>query len=191
MAKPKVKFGLKNVYYAMLTTGDDGALSFGTPKPLPGGVNMALAPQGDTEPFYADDVAYYVTVANNGYQGDLEIALIPDEFRQDVLGDKLDPTDKVLVEDATAESKPFALLYQVANDQKPTRRVFFNCTAARPAENNATISNTKTPQTETLTLTVAPLASGIIRAKTTEETPQSVYDGWFSQVWQPTTPQEV
>ena len=191
MAKPKVKFGLKNVHYALLTTGDDGVLSFATPKPLPGGVNMSFAPQGDTEPFYADDVAYYVTVANNGYQGDLEIALIPDEFRQDVLGDKLDPTDKVLVEDATAESKPFALLYQVANDQKPTRRVFFNCTAARPAENNSTISKTKTPQTETLTLTVAPLASGIIRAKTTEETPQSVYDGWFNQVWQPTAPQEV
>lgn len=185
MPRPKVKFGLKNVHYAMLIEEENGDISFGPPKALPGGVSMSLSPQGDTETFYADDVAYYVTVANNGYQGDLEIALIPDEFRQDVLGDKLDEKDKVLVENATAESRPFALLYQVANDQKPTRRVFFSCTAARPAENNSTISSTKTPNTETLTLTVAPLADGTIRAKTTDDTPEAVYNNWFTEVWRP------
>lgn len=185
--KPKVKFGLKNVYYAMLDTDESGNVTFGTPKALPGAVNMNLTAQGETETFYADDVAFYVAVANNGYQGDLELALISDEFRQDVLGDKLDATDKVLVEDANAESRPFALLYQVANDQKPTRRVFFNCTAARPAESNGTISNSKTPSTESLTLTVAPMADGTIKAKTTEETPDAVYDGWFNKVWRPST----
>lgn len=191
MDKHKVKFGLKNCHYAMLNFDEQNAVSFGKPKPIPGAVSMSFAPQGDTDTFYADDVAYYVTVANNGYQGDLEFAVIPDEFRQDALGDKLHPTDKVLVEDANAESRPFALLYQVANDQKPTRRVFFYCTAARPAENNSTISNTKTPQTETLSLTVAPMADGTIRARTTEETPAAVYDSWFDQVWQPTPSAEV
>lgn len=185
MAKPKVKFGLKDVHYAMLRTDEDGNVTFDTPKRIPGAVNMSLSPQGDTETFYADDVAYYVTVANNGYQGDLEIALIPDSFRQDVLGVRLDEKDQVMVEDAAAESKPFALLYQVANDQKPTRRVFFNCTAARPAENNSTVSNTKTPNTETLTLTVAPMADGTIGGRTTDETPDAVYKAWFDAVWRP------
>lgn len=185
--KPKVKFGLKNVYYAMLETDEEGNVSFGRPKHIPGAVNMALSAQGDTNTFYADDVAYYVTVANNGYQGDLEMALIPDEFRRDVLGEKLHPIDMVLVEYSDAESKPFALLYQVANDQQPTRRVFYYCTAARPAENNGTVNNSKTPSTETLTLTAAPLADGTIKARTTEDTPDQVYNNWFNAVWRPNT----
>lgn len=181
--KPKVKFGLKNVYYAMLETDEDGNVTFGTPKRIPGAVNMTLSAQGETNKFYADNVAYYVAVANDGYQGDLEMALIPDDFRQDALGEKLDPTDKVLVENSNAESKPFALLYQVDNDQFPTRRLFFNCTAARPAENNGTTNNSKTPSTETLTLTAAPLADGSVKAKTTPDTPDAVYNGWFDSVW--------
>ena len=30
-------------------------------------MNLSLDPEGDTEPFYADDMVYYTTVANNGY----------------------------------------------------------------------------------------------------------------------------
>ena len=36
-------------------------------------MNLSLDPEGDTEPFYADDMVYYTTVANNGYSGDPEI----------------------------------------------------------------------------------------------------------------------
>ena len=31
-------------------------------------------PQGESEPFYADNIVYYTSVANNGYEGDLELA---------------------------------------------------------------------------------------------------------------------
>lgn len=182
---PKVKFGLKNVYYALLTINDDGSVSFGVPVHIPGAVSMSLSPRGDTETFYADDIAYYIATANNGYQGNLEIAVIPDSFRKDVMGDVEDATDSVLVENSMSEPKPFALLYEVGNDVKPTRGLFYNCSAARPSENNTTVSNTKTPNTETLTLTVAPLADGRVKAKTTEATPDAVYNGWFEQVWQP------
>lgn len=181
----KVKFGLENVHYALLTTAEDGAVTFGTPKPIKGAVNMSLSPQGDTETFYADNIAYYVSTANNGYQGDLEMALVPDDFRVDVLGDELDETDQVLVEKADAEPKPFALLYQVRGDKFHTRRAFYNCAAARPTENNQTVSNTKTPNTESLTLTCSPLENGMVKAKTTANTPAATYEGWFEKVWMP------
>ena len=35
---------------------------------------------GEIEPFYADNIAYYVVNNNSGYEGDLEIALIPESF---------------------------------------------------------------------------------------------------------------
>lgn len=185
MTKNKVKFGLKNVHYALLTVSEEGAVSFGAPVPILGAVSMSLSPQGETETFYADDIAYYVSTANNGYQGDLEIALLPDSFRTDVLREVEDETDHVLIEKSTAEPQPFALLYQFTGDQQASLRVLYNCAAARPSEASSTIKNTKTPTTDTLSLTASPLANGNIKAKTTANTPDEIKKNWFKSVWQP------
>ena len=181
----KVKFGLKNVHYALLTTGEAGEITYATPVPIPGAVNLNLPPQGDTTTFYADNTAYYVAVANNGYQGDLEIALIPDSFSKDVLKETLDETDKVMVENANVETAPFALLFEFAGDQHAVRHVLYNCTAARPNVSGATTTNTKEPTTASLTVTTAPLSDGKVKAKTTAETPEAIYNGWYKSVWQP------
>ena len=82
----KIKYGIKNVYYAVATIAADGSATYATPKPLKGAVSLSMDPQGDSTPFYADNIVYYTSVANNGYEGDLELALIPDEFLVDILG---------------------------------------------------------------------------------------------------------
>lgn len=181
----KVKFGLSHVHYALLNTDESGAITFGTPKPIPGAVNLSLTPQGDTNTFYADNVAYYVSVGNSGYQGDLEIALLPDSFAQDVLKEQLDSTDKVMVESSAVEAAPFALLFEFSGDQHAVRHVLYNCTAARPNITGATTTNTKEPQTASLSITAAPLADGRVKAKTTADTPEAVYAGWYQSVWKP------
>lgn len=187
----KVKFGLSNVYYALMSTDESGAVTFGTPKPIPGAVNLSLTPQGDTNTFYADDVAYYVSVANGGYQGDLEIALIPESFSQDVLKEQLDPTDKVLVERSDVETAVFALLFQIKGNEHGVRNVLYGCTTARPNVSGATTTNTKEPQTSTLSLTAAPMSNGVVKAYTTKDTPETVYSSWFKSVWVPTLPEAV
>lgn len=181
----KVKFGLKNVHYALITTDEDGNISFGTPKAIPGAVSLSLDAKGDTNTFYADDVAYYVTTGNDGYSGTLEIAVIPDHFRKDVLGETEDETSHVLVENAFAEPKPFALLYEVSGDQKASRRVMYNCAVGRPGENAKTNEASKTPQTDTMNLTASALADGKVRARTTENTSDTVFNAWYQSVWMP------
>lgn len=184
----KVKFGLKNVHYALLTAGEAGEVTFATPVPIPGAVNLSMEAQGETSTFYADDMAYYVTAANDGYSGDLEIAVLPDSYRKDVLGEKEDETDNILVENVTAEPKPHALLFEFAGDQKAVRHVLYNCAATRPGITGSTTNKSKDPTTEKITLTASPLANGNIRAKTTPDTPDEKYSNWYKAVWQPMTP---
>ena len=81
----KVKYNLKNVHAAKLTeTDSDGTttFSYAEPKAIPGAVSISLDAEGETSPFYADGIVYFRSVTNNGYSGDLEIALIPEWFRR-------------------------------------------------------------------------------------------------------------
>ena len=183
MPTNKVKYGLKKAYYSVLTDDGLGNITFATPVAIPGAVNLSLSQQGEQNKFYADDIAYFVSSSNDGYQGDVEFALIPESFRKDVLGETLDPTDKILIEKNNVEPKAFALLFEFDGDAKATRHVLYNCTCTRPNVASSTKNNTITPATETLTITAAALPDGTVKASTTENTPDATYNAWFTSVW--------
>ena len=100
MAENKVRFNLKNVHYAVLTetvsTAGVVSYSWATPVHVPGAVSLDLSPEGDTSPFYADGIVFYQSIANQGYSGSLEMARIPDKMYQDVWGDTVGSTSKVI-----------------------------------------------------------------------------------------------
>ena len=144
----KVKFGIKNCHYAVGTVADNGSITYETPVALPGTVSLSLEPQGENTPFYADNIVYYMGSANSGYQGDLELALVPDAFKKDVLG-----CNGILYEDAGAEVVHFALTFEFSGDKHARRHVMYNCTATRPTVGSTTNTDTKEPQTESITIT--------------------------------------
>lgn len=185
----KIKFGLKNVYYAVATIAADGSATYDTPVKWPGAVSLSLDPQGESEPFYADNVVYWMGAVNNGYQGDLEMAKVIDSFKTDVLG-MIDDTKHVLIEDANAQAVHFALLFQFEGDVKATKHVLYNCTATRPTTGSQTKNDTVEPQTETVTITAASiydatLQKDIVKAETKEDTDATTYSGWESTVYLP------
>ncbi len=180
----KVKFGLKNCHYAKATLDPDtNTVTFGTPVAIPGAVNLSLDPEGDTEPFYADDMVYYTTTANNGYSGDLELALLPDHFRKEILKETED-ANGVMVEDSTVETEHFALLFEFSGDKKKIRHCLYYCSAARPKIEGKTNEDSKEVQTETLELTATPLPNGLVKVKTGVNTSEAVYNAWYSGVYQ-------
>ena len=131
-----------------------GEVTFGTPVAMPGAVSLSLEPNGEPSNFYADGYAYYTISNNMGYEGDLELAMVPESFRTDVLKESLDD-NSVLVESANVETANFALLFEFDGDVKKIRHVLYNCSAARPNIESATNEEEIEVQTETLAITAA------------------------------------
>lgn len=186
----KIKYGIKNVHYAVATIAANGSATYSTPVALPGAVSISLDAQGDTTPFHADNIVYWTGVANNGYEGDLELAKIPDAFFKDVLGYGEDKND-VLYEDAGATPVHFALIFQFEGDAHAKRHVLYNCVASRPAISGQTKEDSVEPQTESISITAtsiynAALDKDVVKASCTP-TESTQYNGWLTSVYQLTT----
>lgn len=185
----KIKFGLKNCKYAVATIATDGSATYGAVKDLPGAVSLSLTAQGDTTPFYADNIVYYTAVANNGYDGSLELARIPEDFLKDVLGYSVAGNDLVY-EDVAAPVVHFALLFQFEGDSKSRRHVVYNCVATRPELASQTKGENVEPQTETINITAtsvynAALQKDIVKAYLNED--DDGYTTFLGTVMQATT----
>lgn len=181
MAK-KVKFGFKNCYYATVTE-NGGSYTYGTPVKLAGAVALNLSPSGDKTEFYADDSLYWSDENNNGYEGTLELALIPDDFAIACLGATKD-TNNVLTENSSNATSPFALLCEFTNDDGNTKFAFYNCHATRTDVNGTTKGENKEVQTETLNITIRPRGDGLVKVKTTDTTTSTVLTNWYSTVYE-------
>ncbi len=184
----KVKYNLKNVHAAKMTetvVGGVTTFTYGTPKAIPGAVSIGLDAEGDSSPFYADGIVYFRSVSNNGYSGDLEIALIPEWFRTEILQEELD-NNGVLVEKSNhTESVKFALLFEFDGDINAIRHVMYNCTASRPSIESETKEDKIEPGTEKLELTADPREDGLVKSRTGDTTSTETYSNWYKSVYIP------
>lgn len=179
----KIKFGISNCYFAKATDNGAGVLTYGTPKALIGARSLSLEQSGDTNIFYADNIAFFTSSANNGYQGDLEVAMLSDDFRKDILGETED-TNGLLVELADAPTVEFALLFQFETDENAIRHCMYRCTASRPAVASNTKEESIEPQTETITITAMPrINDHVVKAKCLSTSAK--YATWFTEVAEP------
>lgn len=179
MAKDKVKFGIKNVHiFPQLTD----APTFGPVIDVPGAVSLSLDAQGDISKFYADNIVYYQTSANNGYEGDLEVALIPDEVFEKIFNYVKDEKN-VYTENASKNVVPFAMTFEEEGDQAGTKFVLYNCTATRPSRSLATVEDSKEPTTQTLSVSAAPLKDGNVMAMTSADITVEVLKDWHTDVY--------
>ena len=185
----KVKYGLSNVYYSVVTetiTGGVYSYTYATPVAIPGAVSLSLEAQSEQTTFRADNVDYFVTYSNNGYEGDIEFALLPDGFKQACLGESVD-TNNVVYETTNDKPVAFALLFQFEGDANARRHVLYNCVASRPAVSSETTDTTIEPVTDTLSISAKGRANdGLVKASTApDDTTSTQYTDWFTTVYVP------
>lgn len=201
MAESKVMYGLSNVHYALLTETTDpetGAIvsTYGDVKAWPGAVNITLDPQGNPVTFSADNTAYYTLINNQGYQGDFECALIPDDVRLDTLGNTKDENGFIVESDHDQVSY-FALMFEINTDQNPNRYVFYKVALAqRPSVASETVDVTSdlSVKTEKVTFKAMPQSSEtvingvrchIVKAFTGKDVDASAYENFYTAVYVP------
>lgn len=165
-----------------------GTTSWGTPQAIQGAVNLTVSPEGEESDFYADNTKYFTHTSNNGYTGELEVANIPDSILAEMLGMEID-SNGMLVESADDEPKEFALMGQVQGDAKNRRFVYYRCKASRPSQESSTTTESVTPSTDTVSITVLPfeyngkkLIKGVMELS---DTNAAAYNAFFDAVTLP------
>lgn len=179
----KVHYDLVDVHVAPLTIAA-GVATYGSPMAMSGSISLDVAAQGNTTKLRADGMIYYQSHSNQGYDGSLNMAMVPDWFRKEYLGEILDETAKVQTENAEVEHKPFALLFGFKGDKAKRVHVLYNCMAGRPGIKGENKENEKDPDTESLPISAVPLPNGDVKTSSTNDTPANVIDVWYKSVWQ-------
>lgn len=152
-------------------------------------MSMEMQPEGEVNKIRADGIDYIIYMSNNGYTGTLNFVQISDEFKVDNLAERKDVMTGIQYEDADSTPTPFALMGEFKGDSEGIRWIYYNCTAARPNMAGDNKENQKEPDTESLSITVAPLPVtidgkdvNIVKGGITKSINAETYNKWFTKV---------
>ena len=182
----KVEYGFRKVHYAVITESG-GTITYGDPVDMSadgsGAISISLAPAGEQNDVYADDVIWFSETTNQGYEGELVLTKVSDNFKKDVMG-MVQDTKGSLVESADAVFKNFAMCFEVQGNEKPTRTWYYYCSVARPTENANTKEAQTTPAQKTLTIKAMPRPTDhkVKISHTKSGTTDTTFDDFFDEV---------
>lgn len=151
----KVKYGLKNVHYAVATIGEEGDVTYDTPKALLGAQDMTASLLGGKTDVYADDIVFYTANGVSGQELTLTLTNLPESFLTDVLGYKKS-SEGSLMEVVGAPVVSFALMFEISGDVSNRRVVYPLCVATPVVDSATTKGETVEINTVSLTVTARP-----------------------------------
>lgn len=146
----KVTFGLSNVHVGTWTESN-GAVTLGAPLHIPGAVSWTPSQDSDQYTFYADNSAYWSSYSDGPIEGDLEMALFPDEFKTQFLG-YATLTDGGLAQVKNATKPNIFLCGEIEGDTEKRRFIFFNGTCGAINREYNTTEENKEVQTESVSM---------------------------------------
>lgn len=182
----RIKYGIKNLHYAVATDDGAGNLTFATPVALPGAKSLSMDAQTESLDEYADDSTWFHADSNNGYSGTLEVedTKEAEEFLAEVLGKTVDNVTGVITEKSTDVAKQFALMFEfklAGATENGKRGKIYRCQAGRPSISSSTKESGITVQTLSIPITAMPrIDTDEVQASCIST--DSAYATWFSAV---------
>ncbi len=161
-----VKYGICKVKCHPITAIDtaktDGTgYTYGTPFAIPGAIAVNLPNDFASQIVWADNKKYKVIKANHGYNGSVNVVLLPAEFEEQILGDVNG------VENADAKMADFGLAFEFNGDVNAGRVFLYHCALTqRPGIIHNTETDSLNVDSDTLNIEVSPrLDTGDIKIK--------------------------
>lgn len=162
----KIRFGLCNVHVWPITESTS-SLSYGAAIPVPGSVSLSLSPAGNPEAFYDEEPDFFGESPIR-YEGELELALIPESFEIEILQHEKDANGAVF-EHSRAVPKRFAMAFEFSGDEKKTRHILYNLKITeKPEIASSTNSENVEVSTEKFSFEARENLDGYVKAKLTE-----------------------
>lgn len=184
--KNKVVFGLSNVYFGKYNVAADGTVTLGDPVHVPGAINMSLEPQSEEVVFWADNVKFYTSFSDNGFEGELEMARFSDAFKTTFLN-YVAIAGGGIGQVKGMETDPVYIMFEIDGDKQKRRGILYNASLGAITREYATTEDKKEPQTATLAFTVnGDAKTGLTRASYDEKA--SGYATLFTDPPEPALP---
>lgn len=144
----KVLFGFSDLYIGTYED-NNGTITLGSPYHQAGAVGFSPEANDDTNIFYADNIAYYTTMGNGSFEGDLEVAMFDDAFKTQFLG-YVELDDGGLAQVKNASKPQVYIMFEVQGDDAARRVIIYNGKLGSISREFSTIEETAEPTTETI-----------------------------------------
>ena len=168
MNKNKVEFGTSNFHMGLYTIDTNGKAKLEAPIHVPGMRALSLEAESEESKFFADDVVYYSDFTDNGFKGDLYMALFPDEFKLKFLN-FAELTDGGIAQVKGMPAKNVYFAFEGKGDKERRRHIFFNASLGAIKREHKTIEEGKEIEEESIAITVVgDNGSGIMKISYSE-----------------------
>ena len=154
MATNKVMFGVSNLHIGRYNVAADGTVTLGTPKHVPGTVNISLEADSEENKFYADNTVYWSGYSDNGLSGEIENALFDDTFKTTFMN-YVELQNGGIAQIKGQQNKKVYICFQSEGDQEARRMIMYNCSLGQITREYATTEDSIEPATATLPFTVS------------------------------------
>lgn len=180
--------GCKNLYYALVTVGEDGTETYGTPKKIVGLQEFSTTNNYSEYTFYSDDQVDESGKSLTSVELALVIKGIDPQVEADIMGKEYDETTGVLTTSVDDQQKSIALMYEITTLGDSYFRVLYNCKLAKDEMN----STGKTDNVESNDISLSGMAipnskgkvDRVVDAAVTGSS--AIVSNFFKSVYEPT-----
>lgn len=156
------RIGCKNLHYAIVTKGENGQVSYGTPVPIKKLISVKTTDQFAEYTFYSDDSTEESSRKLTGCEIEIEVGALDNKTKSALTGVTF--KEGKLIRKANDASPTVALLWEITRSEgdKSEYRVLYRCSLSLKDAENTTIEDSIESNNMILTGNAIPDENGVV-----------------------------